>query len=76
MNWNWNLKKENEEIPLCTNRYINSLHRPRRCYPLDHSSSVSKCETHVIHEKYHVLHGFGPDHVLGHTCHVLHGCVM
>ena len=37
---------------------------------------VSKYETHVIHEKYHVLHGFGPDHVLGHTRHVLHGCVM
>ena len=36
----------------------------------------SKYETHVIHEKYHVLHGFGPDHVLGHTRHVLHGCVM
>ena len=21
-------------------------------------TTVSKCETHVIHEKYHVLHGF------------------
>ena len=74
MNWNWNLKKENEEIPLCTNRYINSLHRPRRCYDavLSTGPPFNKCETYVIHEKHHVLHGFRAGPCIGTPGHVLH----
>ena len=74
MNWNWNLKKENEEIPLCTNRYINSLHRPRRCYDavLSTGPPFNKCETYVIHEKYQVLHWFRAGSCTGTPGHVLH----